>query len=140
MRTILRRLRSERGAINFVTTFSVLAIAGTIYLAYAYLPHWFKNREILSAMREAAYQAWRVRDDDEIRRMVRAKTDRLLTVNDGTGDYPVIDEGMIRVNRDDANVYIELGYQIPMHFPWTQKVRTISFNNSVKCDLRVPTE
>ncbi|WP_373049060.1 hypothetical protein [Vulgatibacter sp.] len=137
--SLRRRLACERGAINFVTTFAVLAIAATGYLLYSYIPHWMTNREVVAAMREAAYQGWRTRDDDQIRRMIRAKTDRLLYVEDELGrEWPVIDEGMIRVDRDDDFIYVDISYEIPMHFPGTQKIRQIHFDNSVKTDLKSP--
>jgi hypothetical protein len=130
-----RRLSSDRGAINYVMLFTLLAIGAIGYLAFSYVPHWMKNREVVAAMREAAYQAWRVRDDGEIRQMITRKTDRLVTV-DGS---PVIDERMIRVDRDAGFIYIDLSYEIPMVFPGTGKMRRISFDNSVQTDLQSPT-
>jgi len=133
-----RLLASERGAINFVTLFGILFVAAVVYLGYAYYPHWSTNREVLQAMREAAYQAWRIPDDDQIRRMIREKTDRILTIDDGTGESPVVDEGMIHVDRGGGYIYIDLSYEVPMRFPGTQKIRWIGFDNSVKTDLESP--
>ena len=139
MRQSTRRLlASERGAINWVTLFGILFVAAVVYLGYSYYPHWSTNRQVLNAMREAAYQAWRTPDDDQIRRMIREKTDDILTLEDETGAYPVIDEGMIRVDRSGGFIYIDLAYEVPMHFPGTQKIRRISFDNSVKTDLESP--
>lgn len=136
--SLRRRASSERGAINFVTLFTLLVVGTLVYLGTAYLPHWMRNRDVVAAMREAAYQAWHVRNDDEIRRLILAKTDRLLTQDDGQGEYPVIDDSMIRVDRDGEFIYIDLSYEIPMHFPGTQKIRRITFDDSVKTDLKNP--
>jgi hypothetical protein len=134
-----RRLANERGAINFVTIFMLLAICAIGYLAFAYIPHWMRNREVVSAMREAAYQGWRVREDDQIRRLIVAKTDRIVTRDPAFGEGPVIDESMIRVDRDGEFIYIDLSYELPMRFPGTNKMRRIHFDNSVKTDLKSPT-
>ena len=133
-KSLRRRLASDRGAVNFVTTFLLIAICAVIYGAWAYVPHWMRNREVRAAMREAAYQAWRVRDDGQLVRMIVEKTDRILQVD----DYPVIDERNIRVDRDSEFVYIELWYEIPMQWPGTAKERTISFDNAVQADLKSP--
>lgn len=133
-----RRLASERGAINWVMLFTLLVVGGLGYLAFAYLPHWMRNREVVSAMREVAYQAWRERDDDRLRRMIVAKTDRIVTVDTESGERPVIDERMIRIDRDGEFIYIDLSYEVPMIFPGSGKMRRITFDNSVKTDMQSP--
>lgn len=133
-----RPLANERGAINWVVTVTILVVAAGVYLAYAYLPHWMANRKVVSAMREAAYQAWRVRDDDQLRRMILERTDRLVRVEDVSGEVPLIDEAMIRIDRSEDEIAIELSYEVPMVLPGLDEVRYIAFDNAIRADLHSP--
>ncbi len=130
---------NERGAINFFVLF-LLAVAGAaLYFGAAYAPHWMRNREVISAMREAGYQAWR-QGDDVLLNMVLDRTDRIVLVDDGEDEpYPAIDETMVVIRRDSKNVYIELSYEVPMRFPWSSKYKDLRFENRIHTDLEVPT-
>lgn len=117
---------------------AVTAVAA--YFGYAYFPHWLRNRDVLQAMNEAGYQAWR-EGDEALVRMILKRTDDLVLVEDEEDgeQYPGIDESMIDISRDAKNVYIELSYEVPMYLPWTSKVRQLRFDNRVQKDLQVPT-
>lgn len=137
-RSLQRTRAGDRGAINWVVLGTIALVSGLVYLAIAYLPHWMDNRRVLAAMREAAYQGWRVQDDDQIRRMIRSKTDRLVRIPDGAGDFPAIDESMIWIGREDGEITIELSYEVPMELPGLEEVRWIAFDNRVSTDLSSP--
>jgi len=132
--------RNERGAANLLVLVFLAVTAVGAYFGYAYFPHWLRNRDVLQAMNEAGYQAWR-ESDETLLRMILKRTDDLVLVEDEEDgeQYPGIDESMIEISRDAKNVYIEVSYEVPMYLPWTSKVRQLRFDNRVQKDLEVPT-
>jgi len=130
-------VRSERGAINFMVLLFIAILAAAAYFGYAYIPHWMANRKAVSAMHAAGYQAWRL-DDATLLEMVLQETDKLILVDDGDGPYPAVDETMVKISRDSKNIYIDMGYEVPMWLPWVKKPLEIRFENHTKTDLENP--
>ncbi|WP_157370537.1 hypothetical protein [Vulgatibacter incomptus] len=130
----------DRGFVNVVTLVLIVVIGSVAYLGYAYLPHWMRNRDVISAMREAGYQAWREGSNDALQRMILSRTDRIVRVAEDGEDWPAIEGSDVSVERDRSFVYIDVSYEVPMRYPWTSKVRTLRFDNHVKTDLEVPTK
>lgn len=124
---------------NLLLLFVLATAAVVAYFGYAYVPHWMRNQEVLQAMNEAGYQAWR-ESDEKLVEMILRRTDSIVLVEDEEDGerYPGIDESMIEISRDEKNVYIELSYEVPMYFPWTSQVRQLRFDNRVQKDLEVP--
>lgn len=133
----LRHFGDERGAINLFVLFLLAVVGAVAYFGYAYMPHWMRNREVISAMNEAGYQGWR-QDDFALREMILQRTDSIILVDDGQGEYPAIDETMVQVRRDSKNVYIDVAYEVPMQLPWTSRTREIRFDNHVRSNIENP--
>ncbi|HEY0840856.1 MAG TPA: hypothetical protein VGD74_11770 [Vulgatibacter sp.] len=136
----LRLQRRDRGAVNLVVLGMMSLVAIGAYFAYAWVPHWMRNRDVIQAMNEAGYQAWR-EDDSKLLEMILKRTDAIVLVEDEEGGerYPGIDESMIEIERDAKNVYIHVAYTVPMYLPWTKRVKEIRFDNRIRKDLEVPT-
>lgn len=130
----------DRGAVNLLVLGMMALLAIGAYFAYAWAPHWMRNRDVIQAMNEAGYQAWR-EDDSKLIEMILKRTDTIVLVEDEEGGerYPGIDGSMIEIDRDDKNVYIHLAYTVPMYLPWTKRVKEIRFDNRIRKDLEVPT-
>lgn len=133
----MRYLARDDGKINVVALGILAFLVGIVYAMAFYLPPWSRNRMVITAMHEASYRGWNS-SDEQLRSLIRKRTDSLWVVQDGNEIKPLIDDRTILIRREDGKVHIGISYTVLAQLPLTEDWREVTFENEVSATLDNP--
>lgn len=142
-------LRSERGAITWVTMLLLAAIAAAAYLGWTWIPVYFDHYAVKQVVKDFMNQAVKNTDDASLRANMVQKIRLLREVEsvDGWG-RPVrlpsvpLDEGAVTWERNTGSrppiLHVAFAYERQVEYPLVRRKATKVFSVDVTSDLSLP--
>lgn len=137
-----RRRSLEAGKVNFVFVIGFLVCLVVGYFVVVYAGPWSRNRRVDQVMREAAYQAWRNKEDAPLRDMIMQRKEKFFPKAKADGRTPQFEATDILIERDPETkkIYLDLAYTVIIDFPIVNKEKEVTYELHVVGDTIPPTQ
>jgi hypothetical protein len=137
-RTMIKRLRGDRGEITSVKVLFVLAVAAIVYFGWIYVPVYSDNYfGVRRAVRQACNIAYRSKSSDAVKDSFFKSIKELNMEDAHLGDdgavttSPVVfDEDnvdSVNISESPASITMEIHYNRTVVWPFLKKEKTVQF-------------
>ena len=141
----LQAPRRESGRISMVGLLLLAGLVGGGYCAYVFGPYYVDNYQLKQVMREETNIAWRVGDDEMLRREILLKSTQIgrhaETVNGHTqlvGGLGLLADNIFIVRDGEAKkVTIQISYERAFELPIFNRAQVLHFSPAVEGSLEV---